>query len=122
MYFQFTCAFSRKVYYYSDVFRRGPDFLPRGSPPILKQLQGVFYADSPLPVPPGMDYCPYARTYQCDGYYPYRSFDGSCNNLHEPLWGRSMVPFNRYIPSNYHDGKYLVTMLCRVNNRGDINL
>ena len=43
--------------------------------------------------------------YVCDPKYPYRSMDGSCNNLDQPLIGRSMVPHRRLLYQNYADGK-----------------
>ncbi|KFB47945.1 AGAP013282-PA-like protein [Anopheles sinensis] len=36
---------------------------------------------------------------------PYRSFDGTCNNLQNPTWGSVNTPFTRLIPANYGDGK-----------------
>lgn len=36
---------------------------------------------------------------------PFRSADGSCNNLNHPDWGRSFIPFKRYIVTpHYADG------------------
>ena len=37
---------------------------------------------------------------------PYRTFDGSCNNLAHPVWGKSWQPQARQLPSQYHDGKH----------------
>ncbi|KAI8437925.1 hypothetical protein MSG28_010605 [Choristoneura fumiferana] len=35
----------------------------------------------------------------------YRSLDGSCNNLAQPLrWGVSRTPFRRVLPADYGDG------------------
>lgn len=36
---------------------------------------------------------------------PYRSYDGSCNNLKNPVWGMPNTPYNRMLPPNYGDGK-----------------
>uniref|UniRef100_A0A182JG00 Uncharacterized protein n=1 Tax=Anopheles atroparvus TaxID=41427 RepID=A0A182JG00_ANOAO len=36
---------------------------------------------------------------------PYRSFDGTCNNLQNPSWGAADTVFSRLIPANYADGK-----------------
>ena len=95
------------IKHYRTVFRHGANFDEATKDPryILKQLPGVFHADEPLPIPPGMDYCPYARNYLCDAKTQYRSYDGSCNNLERPLWGRSMIPYNRYLPAHYGDSE-----------------
>lgn len=37
---------------------------------------------------------------------PYRSFDGSCNNLVNPVWGTPNTPYNRLLSPNYADGKF----------------
>ena len=34
----------------------------------------------------------------------YRSFDGSCNNLRHPNWGRALTPQERLLPPQYTDG------------------
>ncbi|XP_029047314.2 peroxidase [Osmia bicornis bicornis] len=34
----------------------------------------------------------------------YRSFDGSCNNLHNPTWGMANTRYGRLLPANYGDG------------------
>lgn len=34
----------------------------------------------------------------------YRSLDGSCNNLRNPLWGTSFRPFRRILSAEYDDG------------------
>nr|UCK81635.1 thyroid peroxidase-like protein [Arenicola marina] len=40
----------------------------------------------------------------CVRSYPYRSFDGSCNNLDHTLWGRTSRAFARYLAPDYGDG------------------
>ncbi|VDI34281.1 Hypothetical predicted protein [Mytilus galloprovincialis] len=40
----------------------------------------------------------------CDENYPYRSADGSCNNVDYPEWGKSFTPQERFIPAHYEDG------------------
>lgn len=35
---------------------------------------------------------------------PYRSHDGSCNNLAHTAWGRSNTPYTRILPPDYEDG------------------
>lgn len=42
----------------------------------------------------------------CDENYPYRSADGSCNNVDYPEWGKSFTPQERFIPAHYEDGMY----------------
>ena len=34
----------------------------------------------------------------------YRSIDGTCNNLANPLWGASLTAFRRLLPAQYEDG------------------
>ena len=41
---------------------------------------------------------------QCDPRYPYRSYNASCNNLENPLWGTSGSPFQRTLLPQYSDG------------------
>jgi len=50
-------------------------------------------------------YClkPYSST-PCDAYYPYRSIDGSCNNLVNPWYGAAHTPFKRLLKADYDDG------------------
>ena len=36
----------------------------------------------------------------------YRSEDGTCNNLKQPLWGRANVALTRLLAPDYEDGKY----------------
>jgi len=46
--------------------------------------------------------CPKGPT--CDAYYPYRSYDASCNNLENSLWGTSNSAFQRVALPAYSDG------------------
>lgn len=39
----------------------------------------------------------------CDPTNPYRSINGSCNNLQNINWGASFEPFDRIAPSAYED-------------------
>ena len=36
---------------------------------------------------------------------PYRSQDGSCNNIRHPNWGRANIALTRLLPPEYEDGK-----------------
>ena len=38
---------------------------------------------------------------------PYRSYDGTCNNLDNPDWGQAMTRYGRLIKPRYADGQYL---------------
>ena len=42
----------------------------------------------------------------CTGCYhkKYRTFDGTCNNLKEPMRGASYIPLRRLLPAQYDDG------------------
>ena len=35
---------------------------------------------------------------------PFRSFDGTCNNLLNPLWGAANTAYRRLLPAQYEDG------------------
>ncbi|XP_013422154.2 chorion peroxidase-like [Lingula anatina] len=52
----------------------------------------------------GMD-CPFDLQRRCDQRAKYRSFDGSCNNLKKPNWGKSFEPFKRFLHPMYEDGR-----------------
>ncbi|XP_052891809.1 peroxidase-like [Anopheles moucheti] len=41
---------------------------------------------------------------QCDGSSPYRTFDGTCNNLQNPSWGSANTPYGRLLAAEYGDG------------------
>ncbi|ROT70001.1 hypothetical protein C7M84_011747 [Penaeus vannamei] len=43
-------------------------------------------------------------TPSCSPAFPYRSVDGSCNNLANPKWGAAMIPFRRFLDPAYEDG------------------
>jgi peroxidase len=40
----------------------------------------------------------------CRPDYIYRTVEGNCNNLKNPLWGKSFEPMRRLLPSKYADG------------------
>lgn len=42
---------------------------------------------------------------QCQQQSPYRSYDGSCNNLNNPTWGMAQSRYARLLPAIYSDGK-----------------
>ena len=71
----------------------------------LKQNMAPFYPDT---LPPRMphDVCPYPQQVMCDHGYKYRTYDGCCNNLRQPLWGASFQPLARFVPPQYADGKW----------------
>jgi peroxidase len=50
-------------------------------------------------------YCPKHNYnyYKCDDKYQYRNYDGSCNNLYVPWWGKRETPFERIIAPEYQD-------------------
>lgn len=50
-------------------------------------------------------FCPFQSNMDCDASNKYRNVDGSCNNLNNPLLGKSNTPFKRYLnETSYDDG------------------
>lgn len=47
-------------------------------------------------------FCPYVSI-TCNTTYNYRSYDGSCNNLANPLYGSSNIPYQRFLAPMYAD-------------------
>lgn len=47
--------------------------------------------------------CAYRLKPTCVSTAKYRTADGSCNNLQNPLWGKSQTPFERFIDPFYED-------------------
>ena len=41
---------------------------------------------------------------RCDRLDPFRTEDGTCNNLRQPLYGRVFTPVQRVLPNDYADG------------------
>uniref|UniRef100_A0A0L8FXZ4 Uncharacterized protein n=1 Tax=Octopus bimaculoides TaxID=37653 RepID=A0A0L8FXZ4_OCTBM len=68
---------------------------------------GAITAENLLPaVQPPLELvenCPFVEALTCDVAAPYRSADGSCNNIQFPYLGRSNTPFDRYLPAVYED-------------------
>jgi len=48
-------------------------------------------------------FCPFKKPVTCQIEFPYRSFDGSCNNLNNTWWGKAGTPFKRWLPADYSD-------------------
>lgn len=44
------------------------------------------------------------KDFVCGEPASYRSYDGSCNNLKNPKWGSSFIPFRRALNPDYCDG------------------
>ncbi|KAJ8316845.1 hypothetical protein KUTeg_004749, partial [Tegillarca granosa] len=44
------------------------------------------------------------RTPKCNAKSPYRTADGTCNNLLNTRWGSSFRAQLRFLPPDYHDG------------------
>jgi hypothetical protein len=53
-------------------------------------------------------FCPYSIKPKCNPKAKYRTADGTCNNLKNPLWGKSQTPFERFVFPFYEDGKLIV--------------
>ena len=43
----------------------------------------------------------------CDDTEVYRTADGTCNNLDNPLWGSAGIQHLRLLPNAYRNGKYI---------------
>ena len=77
---------------------------------------------NPYKVSPDMDYpvptmsaCPFPKNDEnnlCDVSARYRSYDGSCNNLRRPLWGKSFRALARFLPADYCDGEKPLQNTC----------
>ncbi|KAG8191257.1 hypothetical protein JTE90_003269 [Oedothorax gibbosus] len=50
------------------------------------------------------DHCMPKTPDTCDPNYPYRTFNGSCNNLQRPEWGMALTAFKRLLRPDYADG------------------
>jgi hypothetical protein len=48
--------------------------------------------------------CPFKKVVGCNLRSKYRTFDGSCNNLQNLWWGKSEIPYKRYLAADYNDG------------------
>ena len=49
-------------------------------------------------------FCPFNQTISCDSSIKYQSFDGSCNNLLFPWYGKTETPYKRLLAPEYGDG------------------
>ncbi|GBM19222.1 Peroxidase mlt-7 [Araneus ventricosus] len=54
-----------------------------------------------VPIPEDPLHCLSAQTMQCDSSAPYRTMNGSCNNLLHPTWGIANECYLRYQPAFY---------------------
>lgn len=48
----------------------------------------------------------------CDENAKYRTINGSCNNLLNPLWGSTVTPYVRLVQANYEDGTLTEALKC----------
>lgn len=48
-------------------------------------------------------FCPFKQQTTCNFNFPYRTLDGSCNNMKNPWWGKSEAPFSRWLSADYSD-------------------
>ena len=88
---------------------------------MLKPMQGPYRPDSAeLPVTSDYDFCPYPANIECPQNSYYRTIDGSCNNVANPLIGRSMTPFRRLLRPSYSDG--LLSHCSLISVATDVNI
>jgi hypothetical protein len=61
--------------------------------------------------------CPFQFSFDCDSTSKYRNVDGSCNNLNNPILGKSNTPFKRYLnETSYDDGMNEPRKLAKSGN------
>ena len=53
------------------------------------------------------EFCPEKRNCDKEKNSPYRSVNGSCNNLNHPSWGAAITPQPRYQAPQYGDGMFI---------------
>ena len=56
-------------------------------------------------------FCPFKNDIVCDQNYPYRTYDGSCNNLKKTWLGKAEMPFKRYLQPDYADRNLIVIFI-----------
>ncbi|GIY68289.1 peroxidase [Caerostris darwini] len=61
---------------------------------LLQKFQKALLPDHCLPDTPNL----------CNASYPYRTFNGSCNNVRHPDWGMTSTAFRRLVRPQYADG------------------
>jgi len=49
-------------------------------------------------------FCPFTPVGSCNPTSKYPTYDGSCNNLKNPLWGKKDTPYKRWLTPAYADG------------------
>ena len=49
-------------------------------------------------------FCPFNQNISCNSSSKYQSFDGSCNNLLFPWFGKTETPYKRLLAPEYGDG------------------
>ena len=48
--------------------------------------------------------CPFPKNVECKSGSKYRTFNGRCNNLQQPLYGSFETPHKRFLNPVYNDG------------------
>jgi len=64
----------------------------------------IFYGDGPTSNTIYYKEC--APKVTCNQNAIYRTADGTCNNLKNPLWGSSETPYIRLAEAAYNDGEF----------------
>ena len=57
-------------------------------------------------------YCDRRELIHCDKDAPYRTPDGTCNNLHDILQGAAATPQSRFLEPTYGDGRNFYYNKC----------
>lgn len=70
---------------------------------LVKQDKNVVLSFHKRPPRIPAPFCPKENAIFCNPAYPYRTANGSCNNINYPWWGESESPYKRLLPPEYDD-------------------
>lgn len=56
------------------------------------------------------------QTIPCDVTYMFRTFDGTCGNLTNPLLGSAGTAYTRMFPATYFDGYIIIYLINILKN------
>lgn len=88
----------------SHALARSANLAMKAYKELIKQDKQVMLSYSRRPPRIPAPFCPKENAIFCNPSYPYRTANGSCNNLQYPWWGESESPYKRLLPPDYDDG------------------